>query len=206
MRERIKETWKLWRNKVLNEFVKAGASTETFHYIAKPHIDTFCLVSMVEHMCHEIKSLGGEIHYPFSESCQWPIYRARPGNRRQPGGGRHLGSQLRGNQRHEPYSRAKRSANAGLVGTMSRSPTLLAMWRIRWPASPFSASLKRVPSNSMAAHMEPGATGRRFPGWPAVDTAERRHAVIPARREPHRPGPVPTGIRHHRHARGDPGL
>ena len=98
VRERTKDTWGLWRNKVLDpesnvqfgeggagtfsdgklysqvkdprhlgrkvleEFVKAGAPTEIL-YVAKPHIGTFRLVSMVEHMRHEIESLGGEIRF-----------------------------------------------------------------------------------------------------------------------------------------------
>ena len=98
VRERTKDTWDLWRNKVLdpesnvqfgeggagtfsdgklysqvkdprhfgrkvlNEFVKAGAPAEIL-YVAKPHIGTFRLVSMVEHMRHEIEALGGEIRF-----------------------------------------------------------------------------------------------------------------------------------------------
>ena len=98
VRERTKDTWGLWRNKVLdpesnvqfgeggagtfsdgklysqvkdprhlgrkvlNEFVKAGAPAEIL-YVAKPHIGTFRLVSMVEHMRREIESLGGEIRF-----------------------------------------------------------------------------------------------------------------------------------------------
>ena len=98
VRERTKDTWGLWRNKVLdpesnvqfgeggagtfsdgklysqvkdprhlgrkvlNEFVKAGAPAEIL-YVAKPHIGTFRLVSMVEHMRHEIEALGGEIRF-----------------------------------------------------------------------------------------------------------------------------------------------
>ena len=98
VRERTKDTWKLWRNKelnpesnvqfgeggagtfsdgklysqikdprhlgrkVLSEFVKAGAPAEIL-YVARPHIGTFRLVSMVEHMRHEIESLGGEIRF-----------------------------------------------------------------------------------------------------------------------------------------------
>ena len=89
VRERTKDTWGLWRNKVLDpesnvqfgeggagtfsdgklysqvkdpqhlgrkvltEFVKAGAPEEIL-YDAKPHIGTFRLVSMVEHMRREI--------------------------------------------------------------------------------------------------------------------------------------------------------
>ncbi|BEV73725.1 MULTISPECIES: NAD(P)/FAD-dependent oxidoreductase [unclassified Paludibacterium] len=48
--------------KVLTEFVKAGAPEEIL-YIAKPHIGTFRLVSMVEKMRAEIESLGGEIRF-----------------------------------------------------------------------------------------------------------------------------------------------
>ena len=48
--------------KVLNEFVKAGAPEEIL-YVAKPHIGTFRLVSMVERMRAEIESLGGEIRF-----------------------------------------------------------------------------------------------------------------------------------------------
>jgi len=98
VRERTKDTWKLWRNnelnpesnvqfgeggagtfsdgklysqvkdprhlgrKVLTEFVKAGAPEEIL-YVAHPHIGTFRLVSMVEHMRAEIISLGGEIRF-----------------------------------------------------------------------------------------------------------------------------------------------
>ena len=98
VRERTKDTWGLWRNKVLDpesnvqfgeggagtfsdgklysqvkdprhlgrkvlaEFVKAGAPAEIL-YVAKPHIGTFRLVSMVEHMRREIESRGGEIRF-----------------------------------------------------------------------------------------------------------------------------------------------
>ncbi len=48
--------------KVLEEFVKAGAPEEIL-YVSKPHIGTFRLVSMVEHMRGEIESLGGEIRF-----------------------------------------------------------------------------------------------------------------------------------------------
>jgi len=48
--------------KVLTEFVKAGAPEEIL-YVAHPHIGTFRLVSMVEHMRREIESLGGEIRF-----------------------------------------------------------------------------------------------------------------------------------------------
>ncbi len=98
VRERTKDTWKLWRNnqldpesnvqfgeggagtfsdgklysqvrdprhlgrKVLTEFVKAGAPAEIL-YVARPHIGTFRLVSMVERMRREIESLGGEVRF-----------------------------------------------------------------------------------------------------------------------------------------------
>jgi len=48
--------------KVLTEFVKAGAPPEILH-VAKPHIGTFRLVSMVEHMRATILALGGEIRF-----------------------------------------------------------------------------------------------------------------------------------------------
>ena len=48
--------------KVLEEFVKAGAPPEIL-YVSKPHIGTFRLVSMVEHMRATIESLGGEIRF-----------------------------------------------------------------------------------------------------------------------------------------------
>ncbi len=48
--------------KVLTEFVKAGAPEEIL-FVAKPHIGTFRLVSMIEKMRAEIKALGGEIRF-----------------------------------------------------------------------------------------------------------------------------------------------
>jgi uncharacterized FAD-dependent dehydrogenase len=48
--------------KVLDEFVKAGAPAE-IAYVAKPHIGTFRLVSMIEKMRASIESLGGEIRF-----------------------------------------------------------------------------------------------------------------------------------------------
>ncbi len=48
--------------KVLEEFVKAGAPAEIL-YVSKPHIGTFKLVSMVEHMRETIAGLGGEIRF-----------------------------------------------------------------------------------------------------------------------------------------------
>ncbi|WP_454720545.1 MULTISPECIES: NAD(P)/FAD-dependent oxidoreductase [Cupriavidus] len=48
--------------KVLDEFVKAGAP-EDILYLARPHIGTFRLVSMVEKMRAEIFALGGEVRF-----------------------------------------------------------------------------------------------------------------------------------------------
>ncbi|MDT3670228.1 MAG: NAD(P)/FAD-dependent oxidoreductase [Aromatoleum sp.] len=53
---------KHYGRKVLTEFVKAGAPEEIL-YVAKPHIGTFRLVSMVETMRAEIIALGGEIRF-----------------------------------------------------------------------------------------------------------------------------------------------
>ncbi|GAJ30725.1 NAD(P)/FAD-dependent oxidoreductase [Acidomonas methanolica] len=48
--------------KVLEEFVKAGAPEEILT-LSKPHIGTFRLVSMVEHIRAEIERLGGEYRF-----------------------------------------------------------------------------------------------------------------------------------------------
>ena len=48
--------------KVLTEFVAAGAPEEIL-YVAKPHIGTFRLVTMVETMRAKIEALGGEIRF-----------------------------------------------------------------------------------------------------------------------------------------------
>ncbi len=48
--------------KVLTEFVKAGAPAEIL-YVSKPHIGTYKLVTVVEHMRATIESLGGEIRF-----------------------------------------------------------------------------------------------------------------------------------------------
>ena len=48
--------------KVLEEFVAAGAPPEIL-YVSKPHIGTFRLVAMVEHMRATITALGGEIRF-----------------------------------------------------------------------------------------------------------------------------------------------
>lgn len=48
--------------KVLTEFVKAGAPEEIL-FISKPHIGTFRLVSIVEHIRNEIETLGGSYQF-----------------------------------------------------------------------------------------------------------------------------------------------
>ena len=48
--------------KVLEEFVRAGAPEEIL-YVSKPHIGTFRLVSMVEHMRATIEAFGGEYRF-----------------------------------------------------------------------------------------------------------------------------------------------
>ena len=48
--------------KVLEEFVKAGAPEEIL-YLAHPHIGTFRLVSMVEHIRREVEEAGGEYRF-----------------------------------------------------------------------------------------------------------------------------------------------
>src|SRR5450830_1386411 len=53
---------KHYGRKVLNEFVKAGAPEEIL-YVSHPHIGTFRLVGMVEHMRNTITALGGEIRF-----------------------------------------------------------------------------------------------------------------------------------------------
>ena len=96
VRQRTKDTWGLWRKKVLNtesnvqfgeggagtfsdgklysqikdprhlgrkvmdEFVQAGAPAEIL-YAAHPHIGTFKLVKVVEHLRAQIIALGGEV-------------------------------------------------------------------------------------------------------------------------------------------------
>ena len=98
VRERTKDTWGLWRKKMLNpesnvqfgeggagtfsdgklysqikdprhlgrkvmdEFVKAGAPADIL-YAAHPHIGTFKLVKVVEHIREQIIALGGEIRF-----------------------------------------------------------------------------------------------------------------------------------------------
>ncbi len=48
--------------KVMTEFVNAGAPEEIL-YVAHPHIGTFKLVKVVEHMREQIIALGGEIRF-----------------------------------------------------------------------------------------------------------------------------------------------
>ena len=98
VRERTKDTWGLWRKKVLHpesnvqfgeggagtfsdgklysqikdprhlgrkvieEFVKAGAPADIL-FAAHPHIGTFKLVKVVEHIREQIMALGGEIQF-----------------------------------------------------------------------------------------------------------------------------------------------
>ncbi len=53
---------KHYGRKVLEEFVKAGAPDEIL-YSSKPHIGTFRLVKMVEHIRATIEALGGEFRF-----------------------------------------------------------------------------------------------------------------------------------------------
>ena len=53
---------KHYGRKVLQEFVKAGAPDEIL-YSSKPHVGTFRLVKMVEHIRQTIESLGGEFRF-----------------------------------------------------------------------------------------------------------------------------------------------
>ena len=48
--------------KVLTELVKAGAPPEIL-YVSKPHVGTFRLVAVVEHLRETIHALGGEIRF-----------------------------------------------------------------------------------------------------------------------------------------------
>jgi uncharacterized protein len=69
--------------KVLTEFVKAGAPEEIL-YVAKPHIGTFRLVTMVEHMRATIESLGGEYRFE-SRVTDFNVETAADGTRRMRG-------------------------------------------------------------------------------------------------------------------------
>lgn len=53
---------KHYGRKVLQEFVRAGAHPEIL-YVSKPHIGTFRLVGIVEHLRATIESLGGEVRF-----------------------------------------------------------------------------------------------------------------------------------------------
>jgi uncharacterized FAD-dependent dehydrogenase len=66
--------------KVLEEFVKAGAPEEIL-WINRPHIGTFRLVTMVEHMRGTIESLGGEIR--FQQKVDDLILEAEGGDRQR---------------------------------------------------------------------------------------------------------------------------
>ncbi|MBX9773558.1 MAG: NAD(P)/FAD-dependent oxidoreductase [Xanthobacteraceae bacterium] len=115
VRERTKDTWRLWRKsvldpesnvqfgeggagtfsdgklysqikdpesygrKVLTEFVKAGAPEEIL-YVAKPHIGTFRLVTIVEHLRATIEALGGEYRFQ-SKVADIEIEKRRDGSR-----------------------------------------------------------------------------------------------------------------------------
>jgi uncharacterized protein len=69
--------------KVLEEFVTAGAPEEILTS-AKPHIGTFRLVTMVEHLRASIESLGGEYHFR-SQVTDLDIEAAPDGTRRVAG-------------------------------------------------------------------------------------------------------------------------
>jgi hypothetical protein len=78
--------------KVLTEFVEAGAPLEILTE-AHPHIGTFRLVSMVEHMRETIETLGGE--YRFEHRVEdFDIEVARDGTRRLRGLHLHTGDYL----------------------------------------------------------------------------------------------------------------
>lgn len=63
--------------KVLEEFVEAGAPEEIL-YIAKPHIGTFRLVSMVESIRAKVEKLGGEYRF----GCQVDDFEIQNGQMR----------------------------------------------------------------------------------------------------------------------------
>lgn len=78
--------------KVLTEFVKAGAPEEIL-YVAKPHIGTFRLVSMVEKMRADIEALGGDIR--FEQHVSDVLIEGREGERRIRGVTLTSGEQIR---------------------------------------------------------------------------------------------------------------
>ncbi|KAA0699076.1 NAD(P)/FAD-dependent oxidoreductase [Neorhizobium sp. P12A] len=91
----IKDTRHLGR-KVLTEFVKAGAPSEILTE-AHPHIGTFRLVTMVEHMRATIEALGGE--YRFSRRVETIDIQVAPdGSRRVRGLHLHNGEYLETDQ------------------------------------------------------------------------------------------------------------
>ncbi len=65
--------------KVLTEFVKAGAPDEIL-YVARPHIGTFRLVTIVESLRTQIEALGGEYRFE-SKAVDFGIETAKDGTR-----------------------------------------------------------------------------------------------------------------------------
>jgi len=65
--------------KVLTEFIKAGGPPEIL-YVAKPHIGTFRLVTIVESLRAQIEALGGE--YRFGSRVDDLDIEGKDGNRR----------------------------------------------------------------------------------------------------------------------------
>ncbi|WP_439550238.1 NAD(P)/FAD-dependent oxidoreductase [Falsiroseomonas sp.] len=78
----IKDPQHLGR-KVLTEFVAAGAPEEIL-YVAKPHIGTFRLVTMVESMRAKIEALGGEYRFG-TKVVDFIVETGRDGQRRMRG-------------------------------------------------------------------------------------------------------------------------
>ena len=66
--------------KVLTEFVKAGAPPEIL-YLAKPHVGTFRLVTVVENIRRTIEDLGGEYRFG-SKVVDFEIDERKDGDRR----------------------------------------------------------------------------------------------------------------------------
>jgi uncharacterized FAD-dependent dehydrogenase len=78
----IKDPLNLGR-KVLTEFVAAGAPEEIL-YVAKPHIGTFRLVTMVESLRAKIETLGGEYRFG-TKVVDFVVETGRDGQRRMRG-------------------------------------------------------------------------------------------------------------------------
>jgi uncharacterized FAD-dependent dehydrogenase len=78
----IKDPHHLGR-KVLEEFVAAGAPEEIL-FVAKPHIGTFRLVTMVESMRAKIEALGGEYRFG-TRVADFVVETGRDGRRRMRG-------------------------------------------------------------------------------------------------------------------------